>query len=135
MCIRDRFNVYLILVSSSVSSLMMTSSDIQLMKATLLTMQRETDNLRKIIARLLQSVHLWKDCKESPLTAKLFSHNWNGENPLHNTPHRRVSSPCKSCTRVIRQRWSVIVKSLKRKMGMDKWNRTDDAAEDEIGCV
>jgi len=29
-------------------------NDVQVMKATLLAMQRETDNLRKIIARLLQ---------------------------------------------------------------------------------
>ena len=29
-------------------------NDVQVMKATLLAMQRETDNLRKIIARILQ---------------------------------------------------------------------------------
>ena len=41
---------------------------------------------------------------------------------LRNTPHPRINSPCKSCTNVVRQHWSVIVKSLKRKTGTDTWN-------------
>jgi len=85
-----------------------------------------------------KSVRLWKDCKESPLTSKAFSNNWSGKNPLRCTPHRKVNSPCKSSTSVVRQRWSDIVN--RKKFEKENGNRymerrSGDAAEDEIDCV
>ena len=79
------------------------------MKATLIAMQRETDNLRKIIERLLQVRTLMERLQSISVdrVTDLTQQEWRES--LRNTPHRKVNSPCKSCTSVVWQRWSVIV--------------------------
>jgi len=97
-------------------------NNVQFMKTTLLAMQHEKDNLRKIIARLLQVSTLMERLQRISvdLESVLKQLKWQ-ESPTEH-PASQSKLTVQEFTSVVRQRWSDIVKSLKRKTGTDTWN-------------
>jgi len=106
------------------------------MKATLFAMQREMDNLRKIIARLLQVSMLVERLQRISvdLETVLTQLDWR------RSPTQHPASQSQLTTQELYERRQAALERHRRKFGKANENRymehrSDDAAEDEIDCV
>ena len=111
-------------------------NDVQFMKTTLLAMQHETDNLRKIIARLLQVSTLMEKLQRIPvdLESVLKQLKWQ------ESPTEHPASQSKLTVQEFYERRQAALKRHRKKFEKENANRymehrSVDAAEDEIDCV
>jgi len=111
-------------------------NDVQVMKATLLAMQRETDNLRKIIARLLQVSTLIERLQRISvgLQSVLKQLKWQESHTQH------PASQSKLTAQEFYKRRQAALERHRKKFEKENGNRytehrSVDAAEDEIDCV
>jgi len=110
-------------------------NDVQVMKATLLAMQRETDNLRKIIARLLQVSTLMERLQRISvdLETVLKQLEWRV------SPTQYPASQSKLTMQELYERRQAALERHRKKFEKENGNRhmehrTDDTAEYEIDC-
>ena len=107
------------------------------MKATVLAMQRKTDNLRKIIARLLQVSTLMERLQRISvdLETVLKQLECPGSPTEHPVPHSQLTTQ-----ELLYDRRQEALERHRRKFEKENQNRymehrSDVAAEDEIDCV
>jgi len=109
-------------------------NDVQVMKATVLVMQRGTDNVRKIIARLLQVSTIMERLQRISVDLETVLKQLE----LRETPTQHPASQSKLTMQELYRRQAAFERHRKK---FEKENgnrhmehRTDDTAEDEIDC-
>jgi len=111
-------------------------NDVQFMKSTLLAMQHETNNLRKIIARLLQVSTLMERLQRISvdLESVLKQLKWQ------ESPTEHPASQSNLAVHEFYERRQAALERHRKTFEKETGNkymehRSDDAAEDEIDCV